>query len=69
MSKTPATKLSKTIIDCIDSLPDDGEWWKKRSRQEFISAAELMSKAGMKDASICGILVNLYSACASEFGN
>lgn len=61
--------LSNDLIEKIDAIPNEGEWWKAGTRGTFISVAKKLLSKGFTEEEALDILEDMYSAVSQEYGN
>ncbi len=60
--------MAKHVVDEIVIEYGCGEWWKKSTRETYISVYDELIAGGFAEDSAMGILERLYGATANEFG-
>ena len=63
------SNINKEIISIVDSLPSDGEWWRRDGRDTYIKVAKKLHRNNIDILLIREVLESLYYATSAEYGN
>jgi hypothetical protein len=61
-------KMDAYISDFVDTLSSDGEWYKADNKETYIKAYRNLQKLKLDRSEIEDILISLYDAARSEYG-
>ena len=60
--------MKTEVENMVDRVPSNGAWWSNSAREIFIGEADMLLAEGFEMPDIEDVLVKLYRAVASEFG-